>query len=52
VPSYMTDAPYLTDDRKWIREATPRHPMREGLDINRDAIFRDFFAKLDNATKS
>lgn len=52
VSSYMTDAPYLTDDRKWLRKDTPRHPMREGLDINRDAIYRDFFTKLDNATKS
>ena len=52
VPTYMTDAPFLTDDRKWMRQDDARHPMREGLDINRDAIFRDFFTKLDKAAKS
>lgn len=52
VPTFMTDAPYLTDDQKWIRQGEPRHLMREALDINRDAIFRDFFTKLDNAAKS
>ncbi|MEM6281589.1 MAG: nucleoside hydrolase [Chloroflexota bacterium] len=46
MPSLMVDAPYLTDDRKWIRKDTPRHLMREGLDINRTAIYRDFFQKL------
>jgi purine nucleosidase len=52
VPTFMTDAPYLTDDQKWLRKDEARHPMREALDINRDAIFRDFFTKLDDATKS
>ena len=52
VPTFMTDTPHLTDDRKWMRHEAVRHPMREALDINRDAIFRDFFTKLDNATKS
>lgn len=50
VPSFMTTAPYLTDDRKWLRTEDPRHPMREALDINRDAIFRDFFQKLADAS--
>ena len=45
-PSYMTDAPYLSADCRWYRRGQPRHPMREVLDINRDAIFRDFFSKL------
>lgn len=52
VPSFMTTAPYLTDDRKWLREDEQRHPMREALDISRDAIFRDFFTKLDQASQS
>ena len=45
-PSYMTDAPYLSADCRWYRLGQPRHPMREVLDINRDAIYRDFFGKL------
>ncbi len=52
VPSFMTTAPHLTDDRKWLRDGDPRHPMREALDINRDAIFRDFFQKLADAATS
>lgn len=45
-PSYLTDAPYLSADCRWYRQGQPRHPMREALDINRDAIYRDFFGKL------
>ena len=47
VPSFITDAPYLSSDCRWYRQGPPRHPIREALDINRDAIYRDFFAKLD-----
>ena len=46
VPSVLIDAPYLSADCRWSRGAQPRHLMREGLDIRRDAIFRDFFGKL------
>ena len=46
LPSFVTDAPYLTADCKWRRHGRPRHPIREALDINRDAIFRDFLGKL------
>jgi len=46
VPSFMTSAPYLSADCEWRRTGPRRHPMREALDINRDAIFRDFFQKL------
>lgn len=46
VPSYLTDAPSLSADCRWYRQGPPRHPMREALDINRDAIYRDFFRKL------
>ena len=46
LPSYIIDAPYLSADCRWQRHGAPRHPIREALDINRDAIFRDFFGKL------
>lgn len=49
VPSHIIDAPHLTDDRKWLRLRQPRHIMREALDVNRDAVFRDFFGKLAQA---
>ena len=46
VPSLMRDAPALTGDCRWLRRDVPRHPIREGLDIQRDAVFRDFLGKL------
>ena len=46
LPSYLHDAPWLTADCRWLRHGAPHHPIREALDINRDAIFRDFFGKL------
>ncbi|MCY4070958.1 MAG: nucleoside hydrolase [Chloroflexi bacterium] len=46
VPTFLTDAPYLSADCRWYRQAQPRHIIREALDINRDAIYRDFFGKL------
>ena len=46
VPTFITDAPYLSADCRWVRGGEKRHPMREALDINRDAIYRDFFGKL------
>ena len=52
VPSFLTDAPYLSADCRWQRPGSPRHLMREALDINRDAIFRDFFQKLAAAAGS
>lgn len=48
-PSRLIDAPYLSDDTRWYRQAEPRHVIREALDINRDAIYRDFFRKLAEA---
>ena len=51
VPSYIIDAPLLSADRKWQRGTTPRYPIREGLGINRDAIYRDFFTKLAQAAR-
>jgi len=51
IPTYIIDTPYLSDDCKWYRKATPRHIMREAIGISRDAIYRDFFLKLENASK-
>ena len=48
-PSFLKDAPYLSADCRWYREGAPRHTIREALDINRDAIYRDFFRKLADA---
>ncbi len=51
MPTYLTDAPYLSADCRWYRQASRRHTIREGLDINRDAIYRDFFIKLERAAR-
>ena len=51
VPTFLTDAPFLSADCKWYRQGAPRHTIREALDINRDAIYRDFFRKLAEAAK-
>ena len=51
VPSRLIDAPYLSTDTRWYRQAAPRHVIREALDINRDAIYRDFFRKLEQAAR-
>ncbi|MCP5099218.1 MAG: hypothetical protein GY943_27005 [Chloroflexi bacterium] len=50
VPSQLTRSPILTDDLHWQYDAN-RHLMREAVGINRDAIFRDFFAKLERLRK-
>jgi hypothetical protein len=38
----------LTDDL-YYQQAPGRHLMREAYAIDRDAIFRDFFTKLEKA---
>jgi len=48
VPSQLTRSPILTDDLHWQHDPG-RHLMREAVGINRDAIFRDFFTKLEQA---
>ena len=48
VPSAIVPTPVLGSDRRW-RQAAGRHPMREGYAVARDAIFRDFFRKLEKA---
>ncbi len=49
VPSDLVPAPVLGDDRRWYRDRPGRHFIREAYDISRDAIFRDFFTKLEKA---
>ena len=51
-PSRFIDAPWLSDDCRWFRAGRKRHLIREALDINRDAIYRDFFSKLARQPKS
>lgn len=48
VPSGLVPSPVLSDDTTWRRQAG-RHLMREAHGINRDAIFRDLFDKLERA---
>ncbi len=48
VASEIVATPVLGADRRW-RQASGRHPMREGYAVARDAIFRDFFDKLEAA---
>ncbi len=50
VPSQLVRSPILTDDLHW-KHSAERHFMREAYDINRDAIFCDFFHKLEKAPK-
>jgi purine nucleosidase len=46
VPSTLVRTPSLTAGRRW-RAAPGNHLMREAHGVNRDAIFGDFFTKLD-----
>lgn len=48
VPSQLVRAPRLQDDLYWAPERN-KHLMREAHGIDRDAIFRDFFRKLEKA---
>ena len=45
VPSTLRRAPQLDDALFW-RHPEGRHLMREGHDVDRDAIFHDFYLKL------
>ena len=47
MPSTLTPAPILNDDRTWGRSETARHPVRVATHANRDAIFADLFRKLE-----
>lgn len=46
VPSRIVRSPILTEDLFW-KHSDERHLMREAIGIDRDAIFRDLFSKLD-----
>ena len=48
VPSEIVPSPAVDDEMYWVHQAG-RHMMREAVGINRDAIFRDFFRKLEKA---
>jgi inosine-uridine nucleoside N-ribohydrolase len=48
VPSIIVRAPVLDDDLHW-RHPAGRHVMRESYDVNRDAIFLDFYKCLGRA---
>lgn len=45
VPTYLTHSPILDKNLFWKRDPS-RHLMREGYDVQRDEIFRDFYDKL------
>ena len=50
VPSTLVRTPMLDDDKRW-RAAPDRHPMREAHAVQRDAIFKDFFAVLERCAR-
>jgi purine nucleosidase len=50
VPSELMSSPVLGEDLYW-EHPDSRHLMREAVGIDRDAIFRDFFRKLENAPR-
>lgn len=45
VRSKITPAPLLTPRMTWARDPS-RHPMHVALHVDRDAVFRDFFARI------
>ncbi len=45
VESYLTTSPILTENLHWEKHAD-RHEMREAHDVQRDAIFLDFYDRL------
>ena len=46
VPTMLVPTPTLDDDLRW--QPLPNRPlMSEATDVDRDAVFRDFFHKLD-----
>jgi purine nucleosidase len=49
VPSQVRPSPVIRDDVTWGPEDAARHPFRVAVDINRDRVFGDLFAKLSRA---
>lgn len=52
VPSSLVRTPTLDEDLKWAEMSGSAPLMREAHGIDRDAIFRDFFSKLEKAAAS
>lgn len=48
VPSDLLPSPLLDDELFW-QHPENRHLMREAYDVNRDAIYHDFYTKLEKA---
>ncbi|MBS3849829.1 nucleoside hydrolase [Devosia sp. BSSL-BM10] len=48
VSTFDTQSPSLDEDLYWRQDST-RHPMVEAFDLNRDAIFEDFYRCLSKA---
>ena len=48
VSTFDTHSPILDTDLYW-RQDSSRHPMVEAYDLNRDAIFEDFYSCLTKA---
>ncbi len=51
VPTSLVSTPTLNDDLRWKKAPDPGREMREAHGIDRDAIFRDFFVKLEGASR-
>lgn len=51
VPTDIMPTPILTDDRYYQDAGPGHHVMREAYGVNRDAIFRDFLTKLEQAAR-
>lgn len=49
VPVDLVHSPVLTDQCTWSQDTT-RHLIRVAVSVRRDAIFRDFFLKLEQAS--
>ena len=45
VPTVLRHSPVLNDGPTWSHDPR-RHLVREAIDVNRDAVFADFFGKL------
>lgn len=52
VPSDLVPAAVLGDDKRWHNDVEGRHLIREAYGIDRDAVFRDFFTKLEQRTQA
>jgi inosine-uridine nucleoside N-ribohydrolase len=49
VPTELVATPTLDEDLYWVPAPGPERLMREAHGIDRDAIFRDFFSKLEDS---